>query len=490
MLESVNQNDKLTFAELTPEEKERRGILGRLYGPCADIIRGTRNGRKYSAELWEKVFNNDLIKEMFRNGGIPGELDHPTDRIETDSSRIAIMMPEPPKRDKNGNLMAYFDILKTPNGEIAYELAKYGFKLGISSRGEGDVKENYSTGEEEVDPDTYTMTAFDLVLVPAVEKARLSLISEGLDQNNAKFKKELNEALNRANPTERKIMTETLNNLKISYGDSDKSKQDNSDTAVDNGVSVLKSLQESLKKNKELQDQIKSLQEKLSVCYAKETSLNESLQELKAQKPSVKVDSLNEQLSQKQSIMESQEKKLNFLSERLKNQLNAQNELKESLQNSRDKIKSLNEDLAKLRSESDKTINSLKEDLEGVKQDSVIKTQEYNAKISQSKSLVEHYKKVAQTAVNKYMEARAKTLGVSTLDIKSKLNENYSFNDIDRVCDSLKDFQLKVNSLPFNVEKNQKVRMSITESKEPIQPKNRYNDDVDDQLLSLAKRNY
>lgn len=490
MLESVNQNDKLTFAELTPEEKERRGILGRLYGPCADIIRGTRNGRKYSAELWEKVFNNDLIKEMFRNGGIPGELDHPTDRIETDSSKIAIMMPEPPKRDKNGNLMAYFDILKTPNGEIAYELAKYGFKLGISSRGEGDVKENYGTGEEEVDPDTYTMTAFDLVLVPAVEKARLSLISEGLDQNNAKFKKELNEALNRANPTERKIMTETLNNLKISYGDSDKSKQDNSGTAVDNGVSVLKSLQESLKKNKELQDQIKSLQEKLSVCYAKETSLNESLQELKAQKPSVKVDSLNEQLSQKQSIMESQEKKLNFLSERLKNQLNAQNELKESLRNSKDKIKSLNEDLAKLRSESDKTINSLKEDLEGVKQDSVIKTQEYNAKISQSKSLVEHYKKVAQTAVNKYMEARAKTLGVSTLDIKSKLNENYSFNDIDRVCDSLKDFQLKVNSLPFNVEKNQKVRMSITESKEPIQPKNRYNDDVDDQLLSLAKRNY
>lgn len=490
MLESVNQNDKLTFAELTPEEKERRGILGRLYGPCADIIRGTRNGRKYSAELWEKVFNNDLIKEMFRNGGIPGELDHPTDRIETDSSRIAIMMPEPPKRDKNGNLMAYFDILKTPNGEIAYELAKYGFKLGISSRGEGDVKENYSTGEEEVDPDTYTMTAFDLVLVPAVEKARLSLISEGLDQNNAKFKKELNEALNKASPTERKIMTETLNNLKISYGDSDKSKQDNSGTAVDNGASVLKSLQESLKKNKELQDQIKSLQEKLSVCYAKETSLNESLQELKAQKPSVKVDSLNEQLSQKQSIMESQEKKLNFLSERLKNQLNAQNELKESLRSSKDKIKSLNEDLAKLRSESDKTINSLKEDLEGVKQDSVIKTQEYNAKISQSKSLVEHYKKVAQTAVNKYMEARAKTLGVSTLDIKSKLNENYSFNDIDRVCDSLKDFQLKVNSLPFNVEKNQKVRMSITESKEPIQPKNRYNDDVDDQLLSLAKRNY
>lgn len=43
--------EALQFQELTPEEKERRGILGRLYGPCASISIPTRNGRKYNEKL-------------------------------------------------------------------------------------------------------------------------------------------------------------------------------------------------------------------------------------------------------------------------------------------------------------------------------------------------------------------------------------------------------------------------------------------------------
>lgn len=42
--------ETLAFTELTPEEKEKRGILGRLYGPCADILNPTRNGRLYPDE--------------------------------------------------------------------------------------------------------------------------------------------------------------------------------------------------------------------------------------------------------------------------------------------------------------------------------------------------------------------------------------------------------------------------------------------------------
>ena len=42
-------------------------------------------------------------------------------------------MPEKPKKDKSGKLIARFDILETPNGRIVYTLAKYGYKLGVSS---------------------------------------------------------------------------------------------------------------------------------------------------------------------------------------------------------------------------------------------------------------------------------------------------------------------------------------------------------------------
>ena len=99
MIKKLQESDILQFKDISPEEKERRGILGVLYGPMADIVKSTRNGRKYSEQLWEKVFEDDIVKEMLKNGGIPGELDHPADRTETCSEKIAIMMPEAPKKD-------------------------------------------------------------------------------------------------------------------------------------------------------------------------------------------------------------------------------------------------------------------------------------------------------------------------------------------------------------------------------------------------------
>ena len=37
--------EALQFQDLTEEEKQKRGILGRLYGPCASIVIPTRNCR-------------------------------------------------------------------------------------------------------------------------------------------------------------------------------------------------------------------------------------------------------------------------------------------------------------------------------------------------------------------------------------------------------------------------------------------------------------
>ena len=123
MLENFNNNVELKFKDLSQEEKTSRGILGRLYGPIASIVTRTRNNRKYPESLWEKVFENPVVKELFAHGGIPGELDHPVDREETNSEKIAIMMPEPPTKDKDGHLIGYFDIIDTPCGRIVRRLA-------------------------------------------------------------------------------------------------------------------------------------------------------------------------------------------------------------------------------------------------------------------------------------------------------------------------------------------------------------------------------
>lgn len=213
MLESLKHED-LQFQELSPEEKQARGILARLTGPIASFTKGTRNGRKYSDKLWGNAFDAPLVKEMFKNGGLPGELQHPENRSETDPTKIAIMMPEPPKKDSKGHLVASVDILDTPCGQIAYQLGKYGFKFGISSRGEGDLITDFS-GEESVDPDTYTLNAFDLVLIPACEDARLKFNESLNTKKNNKLRTILSEALENASDVDRRIMEEALDELNI-----------------------------------------------------------------------------------------------------------------------------------------------------------------------------------------------------------------------------------------------------------------------------------
>ena len=215
MIKKLNEDTSLKFKNISPEEKSKKGILGRLYGPVASFAAPTRNGRHYSQDLWEKLFNSDLIKERFKNGGIFGQLNHP-DYEEVDMEKIAVVMPEPPVKNDKGQLVAYVDILDTPCGRVAYQLAKYGYKFGISSRGTGDIIEDFS-GNEEVDPDTYQLNAFDLVEIPAVESARLAFV-ESLDTKKLygkTLKQKLSEELDNASEEDRKIMIETLDDLSI-----------------------------------------------------------------------------------------------------------------------------------------------------------------------------------------------------------------------------------------------------------------------------------
>lgn len=548
MLETITNNN-LTFRPLSQAEKQQRGILGRLSGPVASCVTATRNGRKYTEELWDKAFNSPIVQEMFKSGGVFGELGHPEDRNETDITKIAISMPEPPKKDKNGQLITYVDILDTPCGQIAYQLAKYGFKFGISSRGEGEVNEDWS-GDETVDPDTYTLNAFDLVLLPACKNARLTFTES---YNTEKpFKQSLTEALEKASEEDRKIMEEVLNNLEIDYNteeevptsesveniEESQTEDDTTMAAEDNGAEMVEALQEALSSKIELEKQVKTLQEKLSVCYTKEARYSNVLSKTKTELAqaisnkeelaklneslNTKVNDLSTALDQATITIEKQTQKIVGVKTQLKENMSSKTALTEDVSSLKSTIKSLNEDINgkdmrikslnesltslqenfnKATKDHDKQINSLKEELqksnvqtrtlqeqlEEVKKDSKIIKSQATAKITKAEQLTEKYKTVAKTAVDKYIEARAQRLGVKVEDIKSKLNENFSFNDIDKVCESVQQYKLNINSLPFTTDRP--VKMKITESKKPsitsIQPNDSFDDDIDDTLKNF-----
>jgi len=498
-----NSNEELKFDSSAVVSEKGSPILGKLSGPVADIINPTRNGRKYSEQLWENVFNSPIAQETFENGGYFGELGHPEGRQEVDMEKIAICMPAPPTKNDDGTLVGTFDILDTPNGRILKTLCDYGYKMGISSRGSGEVYPS-SDGNEEVDPDQYEFSCFDVVLLPAVKAARMNYVTESLKDSNVTLKQALAESLNSASDSDRKIMQETLNKLNLEYTSEEAQapsveniEEVNESVAVENNeADLVEQLQTLLKENKEKEQQIIELQEKLSVSYTKESACNEKILSYqqsisKLSEEAKKVKSLEEKLSKAENDVKQLKEALTTSKKAsaanvAKLQANSKS-LVESVSSSKQKIRELQEQLKVANENSSGKIDSLNEQLSTAKKDLEIKKTEYSKKLGASNKLVEKYKNIAAGAVDRYIQSQALRLGVSQNEILNRLPESYTFDDIDSVCESLQSVNLNLSRLPFQSMKLQeKLNAKITAPKKEIIPTNQ-DDVVDESLLSLAK---
>lgn len=536
MLEKLENPNQVKYTKLSPEEQAQRGILGRLYGVIADFRNPTRNGRLYSEKLWDKVFDDPIMEEKIQNKCVFGEISHPLDdpeRQEIDPQKIAIALAEKPSKGADGKIYGVFDILDTPNGRILKTLCDYGTKIGVSSRGTGDVFTDYD-GQESVDPDTYDCVGWDAVLIPAVKEARMELVNESL--GNKTLKQALTEELNKASTNDKKVMKETLEelgltdndpieNIKLIVDDSTLSNDEkleklkkyfeinskdtvddiegSEDLAVgDTEAKLLTELQEALQKNTDLEKDIISLNEKLSVCYAKETKLNEDIEKYK--NTVSKLASRSQQLN----VMQEKVSKLTSINEDLNKQISKQNDLSNS------KVQRLNENVSKMKQSQTKLLEeievrsnkidslqenlktvtkekeSLNEQVKSLQKDLKSKKAEYNNKLEKSKELVEHYKKIASAAVDKYILSESIKLGVSVDEIKNRLPQKYSFKDIDKVCEDLQNYKLSMNSLPFRTTLKENIRMNAKPGNgNNLLPKTDHDDEVDDDLLSLAGLN-
>ena len=253
--------EALQMQPLSEEEKASRHILGRLYGPIATTKEKTRNGRGYNKELWEKALSDEIFREKIANKSLFLELGHPLDREETDMEKVCACIPEMPKI-VDGDLYAYVDILDTNNGRLLKTLCDYGFVPGISSRGSGDIMSN-----DEVDPETFFLETWDIVQLPAVKKARLS-VCESLGKKTLTMA--LRESLEKASAEEQAEMKDTLNKLNISLSEEvdpevpfapDPVEEDNTLLEETNGIE--EGIFDKFKKNK----QIKSKRNELERRY-------------------------------------------------------------------------------------------------------------------------------------------------------------------------------------------------------------------------------
>ena len=209
-MESKNKVlEALQMQPLSEEEKNSRHILGRLWGPIATTKEKTRNGRGYNAQLWDKALKDEIFREKVANKSLFLELGHPIDREETDMNVVCACIPELPKVI-DGDLYAYVDILDTKQGRLLKTLCDYGFVPGISSRGSGDIMAN-----DEVDPETFFLETWDIVQLPAVKKARLTMC-ESLS-NKKTLSKALRESLDLMSDEDKKEAQETLENLGVDF---------------------------------------------------------------------------------------------------------------------------------------------------------------------------------------------------------------------------------------------------------------------------------
>ena len=104
-------------------------------------------------------------------------------------------------------------------------------------------------------------------------------------------------------------------------------------------------------------------------------------------------------------------------------------------------------------------------------------------------TVAEQYKKFAHEIANRYIDSKALALGVSSNEIKNRLNESYTLDDVDKVCEELQELSLNASKLPFFVDRPDSMRARLREdrSRDPLRyMDSQYDDSVDDYLLDLA----
>jgi Prohead core protein serine protease len=164
LVEELTANEARIVSESSTDGKSMW-----LNGVCMQSQIKNRNGRQYPInEIAAAV--QSAMQRIKENNGIFGELDHPQ-TLNINSDRISHAITE---MWMNGNdAYGKAKLLNTPMGLIAQELLKSGVKIGVSSRGAGNVTESG-------DVQGFQFVTYDIVITPSAPGAMPGLMYESL----------------------------------------------------------------------------------------------------------------------------------------------------------------------------------------------------------------------------------------------------------------------------------------------------------------------
>ena len=166
--------ENLTFdrANMVVESEEGKNGGKSLYMKGIFIEGGVKNGnqRVYPVNEIEKAVST--INEQIKGGySVLGEVDHPDD-LKINLDRVSHMISEMWMDGPCGH--GKLKILPTPMGKMVESMLEAGVKLGVSSRGSGDVSE--SSGHVS----NFEIVTVDIVAQPSAPHAYPRAIYESL----------------------------------------------------------------------------------------------------------------------------------------------------------------------------------------------------------------------------------------------------------------------------------------------------------------------
>jgi hypothetical protein len=144
----------------------------------------------------------DSVNDTLRRGeSVLGEADHP-EELNINIDRVSHMITEMYMDGPNG--MGKLKILPTPMGNIVRTLLENGVKLGVSSRGSGNVNDRGEVSDFEI-------VTVDIVARPSAPEAYPKAVYEALNRRRGAVVEDLAQAMQHDPKAQSHLAKELLN---------------------------------------------------------------------------------------------------------------------------------------------------------------------------------------------------------------------------------------------------------------------------------------